>query len=135
MEATQKLGDVVMLTGFDHVNVKTANLAAMVTWYEGVLGLRSGKRPDFPFPGAWMYLGDHAVVHLVSFDESPSSIDPKIEHFAFRATGLREFLSKMNDLAIDVQVSEVPGFGITQVNIWDPDGNHIHVDFEEVIGS
>jgi hypothetical protein len=24
----------------------------------------------------------------------------------------------------------VPGFPIVQINIWDPDGNHLHVDFD-----
>ena len=28
-------------------------------------------------------------------------------------------------------LGEVPGWGITQVNIHDPDGNHLHVDFQE----
>jgi catechol 2,3-dioxygenase-like lactoylglutathione lyase family enzyme len=38
----------------DHVNVVTANREEMVAWYEAVLGLRSGPRPDFPFDGAWL---------------------------------------------------------------------------------
>ena len=122
-----------MLTGFDHVNVRTANLAAMVAWYKDVLGLTSGKRPDFPFPGAWLYLGDQAIIHLVGCETPPESIDPQIEHFAIRATGLAKFLAKMNEKDVAAEVSEVPGFGITQVNIWDPDGNHIHIDFNESV--
>ena len=53
------------LLAFDHVNVRTANLAAMVDWYDRVLGMKPGKRPNFDFPGAWLYLGDQALVHLV----------------------------------------------------------------------
>lgn len=49
----------------DHVKVVTANLEEMVAWYETVLGLRSGPRPDFPFGGAWLYAGEAAVVHLL----------------------------------------------------------------------
>jgi catechol 2,3-dioxygenase-like lactoylglutathione lyase family enzyme len=32
-----------MIEGFDHVNVRTANLDAMVAWYGEALGLRSGR--------------------------------------------------------------------------------------------
>ena len=49
----------------DHVNVRTANLENMVSWYGRMLGMKSGDRPNFPFPGAWMYVGDQAVVHLI----------------------------------------------------------------------
>jgi len=93
-----------MLTGFDHVNIKTANLAEMVAWYEDVLGLRSGIRPEFPFPGAWMYLGDRAIVHLVECDTATQSIDPQIDHFAIRATGLADFLSKIQDKKVEVRI-------------------------------
>ena len=51
------------LKAFDHVNVRTANLGAMVEWYGRVLGMMPGKRPGFPFPGAWLYLGEDAIIH------------------------------------------------------------------------
>ncbi len=38
----------------DHVNIRTSRLSEMVDWYRDILGLSSGKRPDFPFPGAWV---------------------------------------------------------------------------------
>ncbi|MEJ2178651.1 MAG: VOC family protein, partial [Gammaproteobacteria bacterium] len=49
----------------DHVNVRTTQLDAMIDWYTNVLGMRIGDRPDFRFPGAWMYTGEAAPVHLV----------------------------------------------------------------------
>ena len=39
------------MQSFDHVNVRTANLEGMVDWYNDVLGLVSGRRPNFPFGG------------------------------------------------------------------------------------
>ena len=118
-----------MLQAFDPVNVVTSNLAAMVAWYDDVLGLKSGKRPDFGFPGAWLYLGDQAYIHLVGATEKPASHQPRIEHFAFRSEGIEEFLAKLDDRGIAYELADVPGFGIRQVNIFDPDGNHIHIDF------
>ena len=113
----------------DHVNVRTAHLQTMVDWYTDVLGMRSGPRPPFSFPGAWMYAGDHAAVHLVGVDEQPAGTEPSLEHFAMTATGLKEFVTKLEDRGIAYRANRVPGFGILQINIFDPDGNHIHIDF------
>ena len=119
------------LTGFDHVNVRTANLDAMVEWYGRVLGMTSGKRPGFPFPGAWLYLGDQALIHLVGVTDEPASVEPKIEHFAIRADGLEVFLIHLKAEQVEARIGRIEDFGITQVNIFDPDGNHIHIDFRD----
>ena len=119
-----------MLTAFDHVNVRTANLDAMVAFYDEVLGLKPGRRPDFSFPGAWLYLGDQAYVHLVGVKTSPEAGgNVTLEHFAFRATGLAAFRARLDARGIAYSVDEVPGFAVLQVNFHDPDGNHVHVDF------
>lgn len=113
----------------DHVNVRTANLEAMTAWYRDVLGMTVGARPPFSFPGAWMYCGDQAAVHLVGVERAPEGREPRIEHFAFSATGLKEFMARLEQGNIRHEARKVPGVGIVAVNIWDPDGNHIHIDF------
>lgn len=119
------------LTAFDHVNVRTTNLEDMVEWYGEVLGLHPGKRPNFNFPGAWLYLNDAAVVHLVGVSDGPvAGGNPSLEHFAFKATGLDEFVGKLRRMGVAHTVDPVPGLPIVQVNLRDIDGNHIHVDFE-----
>lgn len=116
----------------DHVNVRTTQLDTMIEWYTSVLGLRSGERPDFPFPGAWMYAGDSAVVHLVGISGDPatgSETPLKLEHFALSATGCAGFLEKLDAKGIAYKRGELADFNLIQINIWDPDGNHIHIDF------
>lgn len=118
----------------DHVNIVTTRLPDMVAWYEEVLGLKSGARPDFPFPGAWLYAGGHAVVHLVGHDGTPnvgSEVKLKLEHFALAATGLTGFEEKLAARQIQYDRTQVPGTHMIQVHVADPDGNHIHIDFEE----
>lgn len=116
----------------DHVNLRTAQLDRMRRWYVDVLGLAEGFRPNFPFDGAWLYAGDVALVHLVDVRETTDHEQLKLEHFAFAATDYASFMSRMEKHGVATDIRAVPGTSITQVNIWDPDGNHIHVDFEGV---
>ena len=121
-----------MLTGFDHVNLRTARLAEMTAWYGAILGLRPGPRPPFDVGGAWLYLGDQPFVHLVAVSGAPQAAgNVTLEHFAFRATGMAEFLARLTENGIAHSIDPVPEFPIVQVNFHDPDGNHIHVDFHK----
>lgn len=123
--------DKAVLKSFDHVNIRTANLDVMVGWYGDILGLTVGKRPPFPFPGAWLYLGDRAYVHLVGVEGDPQAAgDITLEHFAFRASGLTDFRAMLDARGVAHTLDPVPGFPIVQINLHDPDGNHIHVDFD-----
>ena len=113
----------------DHVNVRTANLAEMVAWYGDILDMHPGPRPPFSMEGAWLYANGLPYVHLVEVSAEQKSIEPRIEHFAFAATGLPEFLAKLEKRGIAHSVDPVPDTPLVQVNIADADGNHIHVDF------
>jgi len=120
------------ITKLDHVNVRTTQLSAMIDWYTGVLGMRSGWRPDFSFDGAWMYLGESPVVHLVEIAETATGAEVplKLEHFALAATGsAAQFEAHLSDLGEKFKRGKPPSSNLLQVNVWDPDGNHIHVDF------
>ncbi|PRY20528.1 catechol 2,3-dioxygenase-like lactoylglutathione lyase family enzyme [Aliiruegeria haliotis] len=116
----------------DHVNIQTTRLDKMVAWYEEILGLRTGPRPVFPFPGAWLYTDGDAVIHLVGHDGDPavgSEQNLKLEHFALTATGKDTFESKLNERKHHYERLELEGVGLVQFHLRDPDGNHVHVDF------
>ncbi len=114
----------------DHVNLRTKRLVEMVDWYSRVLEMPAGWRPDFPFPGAWLYADGLPVVHLNGCDDvAPQSKDLTLEHFAFQATGLAAFAARLQRQGEPFEVAFVPGASIVQLNVWDPDGNHIHIDF------
>lgn len=117
-------------TILDHVNLRTSRLNEMVGFYTQVLGLTVGERPPFPFGGAWLYAGGQPILHLVEVDADPRTSDPRIEHFALKTQGLEAFLKRLADRDIAYRISIVPELEIRQVNIHDPDGNHIHVDFD-----
>jgi hypothetical protein len=82
-------------------------------------------------------------VHLVEIGETPRpSGELRLEHFAFSATGLSEFVERLRALGIEHRISILPSFrdsggsptarpgeGTRQVSLRDPDGNRLHVDF------
>ena len=117
------------LKRLDHVNVRTNRLAEMIAWYGEVLGMEPGPRPDFGFPGAWLYCAGNPIVHLVEVRDEPAALGPKIEHFAMSAEGLDGFLGTLEAKGIPYEIGRPPGFPIIQVNFFDPDRNHLHVDF------
>ncbi|WP_299730395.1 VOC family protein [uncultured Tateyamaria sp.] len=122
------------ITRLDHVNLRTSQLEAMIAWYEDVLGLENGARPDFGFPGAWLYAGEFAIVHLVDASGDAgagSEAALKLEHFAMRATDAAGFEVRLTARGEDYKRSTIDALGLVAFNIWDPDGNHIHVDFTD----
>ena len=121
-----------MIERLDHLNLRTGQLDAMVAWYGDILGMHPGARPDFGFPGAWLYAGEYALVHLVGTDPAPGDPgkDLKLEHGAFRASGFGDFVAKLEARGERYELLRIEDFGIIQVNIWDPDGNHLHIDFD-----
>ena len=117
------------LSALDHVTIRTARLAELTGFYSEVLGLAPGVRPGFRFPGAWLYCGARAALHLIEVSEPPQEPDPRIEHFAFRAQGLADFLAGLRAKGVAYHTAVVPDFEIRQVHIRDPDGNHVEIAF------
>jgi catechol 2,3-dioxygenase-like lactoylglutathione lyase family enzyme len=118
------------LERLDHINVNTTRLATMKAWYTEVLGMTPGPRPNFSFGGAWMYCGGLPVVHLVERDRlEPLGGDLRLQHFALAAKDLGGFLERLSALGVPYRVGILDDFEICQINLTDPDGNHLHIDF------
>lgn len=43
----------------NHFSIRTFDLEASRAFYTDVMGFSVGPRPAFPFPGLWLYNGDH----------------------------------------------------------------------------
>jgi hypothetical protein len=94
--------------------------------------MRVGPRPAFSFGGAWLYCGERPVVHLVEVTaQSPQSASLQLEHFAFAATDLEGFRARLDGAGVGYRMGHVADFGLRQIHLHDPDGNHIHVDFAD----
>ncbi|NPU15280.1 MULTISPECIES: VOC family protein [Bradyrhizobium] len=117
----------------DHFNIRTRNLQETVRFYEDVLGLENGDRPNFAFPGAWMYSEGRPVVHLV--DISPTSEAQKpdsgvVHHVAFVSRGFAGMKARLAAKGMPFDARQVPGGELWQIFVRDPNGVMIELNYE-----
>lgn len=118
------------MTWLDHVNIRTTRLDEMSDFYENVLGLKRGKRPAFAFGGAWHYCKGSAIVHLVETTKRVTPGEAQVEHFALRNSGsMKRFQTKLRKSDAPYNVVTLEDMNMRQVNVFDPDGNKIEVQF------
>ena len=58
-------GGIMSLSSLDHCSIRTVKLRETREFYVNILGMVDGDRPDFQFPGAWLYVDGVAVVHII----------------------------------------------------------------------
>ena len=83
------------VSGMNHFTVLTDDVERTVAFYASTIGLRPGARPDLGFPGAWLYAGDQAVLHIVGGRTKQQLKPGVIAHSAFSASGLGETLAQL----------------------------------------
>jgi catechol 2,3-dioxygenase-like lactoylglutathione lyase family enzyme len=117
----------------DHFNIRTRNLAATVRFYEDVLGLEKGPRPNFAFPGAWMYSEGKAVVHLVDIAATSEPQKPDsgvVHHVAFASRGFDDMKQRLKAKDMRFEARQVPGGELWQIFVDDPNGVLIELNYE-----
>lgn len=116
-------------TLLEHYNVYCKDLKKTVDFYERYVGLRNGDRPPFPFPGAWMYAGEQAVLHLVFESGREDHGSGAIDHIALRCVGLNDTIALLKKDGVAHTVRKVPARPLQQVFVHDPDGIQIEMNF------
>lgn len=133
------------LQRLDHYSIRTPRLEESRRFYTDIMGLQEGARPPFPFPGAWMYQGGTAVVHLVGYDpddaeglkgylgdKAPAgSGTGTIDHVAFTADDLPAMQSRLRASGLPFREREVPNLGLHQVFVEDPNGVTIELNYPQ----
>ena len=118
------------ITGLDHYNIATADLERARTFYTQVVGFRDGERPPFGKPGAWMYMGNHAILHIgtVRVPKTKGKSD-SFDHVAFRVQDIDEVRARLREQNIYFEEFAVPARNMHQIFFRDPDGNEIELLF------
>ena len=122
----------------DHFTLRVSpeRVPALKDFYARVLGLREGPRPDFPFPGAWMYAGESAVIHLAGNEPAgeppvlPALPTGKFNHVSLRTRGLESSRAHLRAQGVAWTEAPVPGAPLHQIFLTDPVGLQIELTFD-----
>ena len=128
------------LDRLDHYFVYASDLEHSRRFYAEVLGLATGPRPDFDFPGHWFYLDDRPVVHIGNTEFEGGFVDADaarttaggtgpVDHIAFRGRDIETFIARFETMNVAFQRREVPDFRLSQLFVKDPDGVTIELNF------
>ena len=133
----------------NHFSIRSLEIEKTTEFFSKLLGLTVGPRPDFPFPGVWLYNGDdsswaNAVLHLIAIDKNnPNGLkqylgerDPgslygsgAVDHIAFFATGLEEKIALLKELKLPYRERTVPAIELHQIFLDDPNGVVIELNY------
>ena len=113
----------------NHFTVLTTDLDKSKAFYINLLGLTEGFRPPFEFPGAWLYCGDQAILHIMAGRPIPNTIHGIIDHIAFSASNLQSVIDKLNQQDIPYTLNRLKGLQTWQLFCVDPDGAKVELDF------
>ena len=117
----------------DHFNIRTRDLNSTVHFYQDIMGLEKGPRPNFTFPGAWMYSEGKAVVHIVDISKTDEPQKPDsgvVHHVAFVSRGFDGMKQRLQSKGMPFDARQVPGGDLWQIFVNDPNGVMIELNYE-----
>ena len=135
----------MLINSLDHCSIRTTKLQETREFFVDILGLEDGKRPDFPFPGAWLYTDSTAVIHLIEVDpDDPSGLQRYVggeissealqgsgafDHIAFRANDPSVFIERLKKTDYAYRERQVPNMNLFQIFVEDPNGITIELNY------
>ena len=115
--------------GMNHFTVLTDDLEATKQFYCDLLGFEVGPRPNFQFPGYWLWVGDQPILHVIHRKELNEVRGGVIDHMAFTAHDLADTLALLTARNIAHTCRRLVGAGTWQVFFFDPNGARVELDF------
>ena len=122
-------------TEINHINLRSdrGTMHKLRDFYCDIIGLTVGKRVASTTYGYWLYIGNNDVVHLAEY-KTPKP--PKLnvygtyDHVSFTFTDMpaMEAHLKTHNIAYTTRIL---ANGVRQINLKDPAGNGIELNFEE----
>jgi len=121
-----------------HYSIRATDLDASRKFYTEIMGFRVGHRPDFPFPGLWLYQTEDerefGVVHIIGTDQgNADGGEPAgtadFDHIAFLATDWPAMRARLMSTQTRFEERIVPTLGLYQVFVQDPAGVTIELNY------
>jgi catechol 2,3-dioxygenase-like lactoylglutathione lyase family enzyme len=114
----------------DHATLRTADLAAHRQFFACLLGLQAGFRPDFGFPGDWLYAGDAPLVHLIpagATGDKDGCGAETIDHVAFAVTDIEAARMRVQAAGYRHAESRIDELGERRLFVESPTGIRIEL--------
>lgn len=111
-----------------HSSLLVKDTAESLKMYCGVLGLQQTERPELPYPGAWLQIGEQQI-HLIELD-NPDPVTGRPahgghdRHVALTVTDLTPVLEVLEKAGIVYSMSKS---GRRALFFRDPDANAIEI--------
>jgi catechol 2,3-dioxygenase-like lactoylglutathione lyase family enzyme len=118
------------IAGMNHFTVLSHDVDLAISFYQKVLGLESGYRPNLSSPGAWLYIEEKAILHIIGVNSKDKLQKGVIDHIAFTGAGLSKFINHLNDLKVPHEYCQQIDSNIWQVFFYDPSGAKVEVNFD-----
>ncbi|MEP6738943.1 MAG: VOC family protein [Caldimonas sp.] len=119
-----------MIDGMNHFTITAEDRQKTLDFYVGLLGLSEGHRPDLGFPGAWLYSGEQAVLHIFFDRPMPVQRTGVIDHLAFTARDLPAVKARFDAQKVRYDLRRQVESGTWQLFTYDPNGAKVELDFD-----
>ena len=128
----------MQVNGIDHVNIIAADLEETIRFYEDVLGLRLGKRPDeMDFAGGWLCdAADRPIIHLMTQDpqrhgpaERKTMPTGSIDHVSLACADFAGMIRRCDDLGVAYRVNDRTYGELRQIFLTDPNNVVLELNF------
>jgi catechol 2,3-dioxygenase-like lactoylglutathione lyase family enzyme len=118
------------IEGMNHFTILTDDVPGTVAFYRDLLGLEAGARPNFDFPGAWLYASGAPILHIIGGRPKSDLKAGVIDHMAFSAQGLASVLATLKSRKVEHICRRQVGSGTWQVFFHDRNGAKVELDFD-----
>lgn len=125
------------MRGIHHFTIRCSGteLGRLRDFYCDVLGMREGPRPDFAFPGHWLYVGEVALLHLAAIlpDQAGGVAGQGrsgFDHVSLAGVDLDATRKLLADRGIPFEELPVPGWPLRQIFLRDPVGAKMELTFQ-----
>lgn len=123
------------LTEINHVNFRSdrETMHKLRDFYCEVLGLTVGKRVASTTYGYWLYIGNNDVIHLAEYKTSQPpqlNVHGTYDHVSFTCTDMPSMEAHLQTCGVPYTTRDLAN-GVKQINLRDPAGNGVELNFEE----
>lgn len=114
----------------DHITLNSSDLAKTCAFYAEALGFTVQPMEGRGYKGAWLLLGDHPYVHVMSRPpEQAPETRGQVDHFALEATDPSEVRRRLTCAGVGFRENPLPDLGLHQIVLQDPDGIKVELNF------